>query len=257
MAWDIWKETLRIDDKTPLYQQLENIILRYIKEHNLKPGDMVPPEVEFCLRYHLSRSTVRQAFKQLEAKGLIIRRRGLGSFVAEPKISRNLGYLYSFTKQLTEMGYQTSSQVLRFEETALSEDIAAMLGLTPGTLIYDIERLRLANGQPMLLENTLVIKSFSPPLSAETLETGSLYKLLKDHGLQMARAIESYEPTIMDKKTQRLLQCESNPCAFLIRRKSYTHDNQIFEYTRSIMPGQRSRLEITLLEDSILMTKYE
>lgn len=257
MAWDIWQETLRIDDKTPLYQQLENIILRYIKEHNLKPGDLLPPEVEFCLRYQLSRSTVRQAFKQLEVKGLIIRRRGLGSFVAEPKISRNLGYLYSFTSQLTDMGYQTSSQVLRFEDTVLQEDVASMLGVAPGTPIYDIERLRLANGQPMLLENTLVIKSFSPPLAAQALEKGSLYQILKDSGLKIASAIESYEPMIMDKKTQRLLQCESNPCAFLIRRKSYTHDNQLFEYTRSIMPGQRSRLELTLLEDSILMTKYE
>ncbi len=256
MAWDIWQETLRIDDDTPLYRQLETIILKHIKENDLKPGDMVPSEGEFCARYRLSRSTVRQAFKRLEQKGLILRRRGLGSFIAEPKVSRNLDYMYSFTSQLSDMGYETSSQVLHFEETTLDADTAQLLGLEPGLPVYSIERLRLGGGLPMLLEATLIVRSFSPALSAAAIEKESLYRMLKDNGLEMGQAVESYEPIVMDKKTQKLLQSESNPCAFLIRRKSYTKEGQLFEYTRSVMPGQRSRLEITLREDSISLGRF-
>ncbi|MEM1483495.1 GntR family transcriptional regulator [Oscillospiraceae bacterium PP1C4] len=257
MVWDIWSEKILINNDTPLYLQLESIILKYIEKNNLKPGDSIPSEGEFCTHYGLSRSTVRQAFKQLEEKGLVIRRRGLGSFVSVPKVSRNLGYLYSFTSQLTEMGYKTSSKVLKFEDILADADIAKAMGIQKGVPIYQIERLRLADDLPMLLEKTTIVKKFCPGLSAEIMETQSLYKLLTENGLEIASAVESYEPVMMEKKIQKLLQSETNGCAFSIQRKSYTQTGEIFEYTQSVMPGQRSKLEITLLKDSISMNKYD
>ena len=257
MPSDIWQETLKLDDTTPLYRQLEQILLRHIKANDLKPGDGIPSEGEFCTHYGLSRSTVRQAFKQLEEQGLVVRRRGLGTFIAEPKVSRNLGYLYSFTSQLTDMGYTATSRVLQFEDTVLDKETAKLLKLPKGLPVYIIERLRLANDVPMLLEHTTIIKRFCPPLTARSIETHSLYQMLKQNGLSICSAVESYEPVVMSKKTQKLLACENDACAFHISRKSYTESGELFEYTRSVMPGQRSKLELTLLEDGISVNRYE
>ena len=253
----IWPAALDLGDSTPLYRQLENIALSAIRSGALRPGDLLPSEGELCARYGLSRSTVRQAFAGLEEKDLVLRRRGLGSFVAEPKVSRNLDDLYSFTSQLRGMGYTTSSQVLELAPLALDTETARGTGLAAGTPVWRICRLRLANGLPLLLETTLIVRSFCPQLSAAQLETGSLYRLLTDAGLVMDRAVENYEPIVMDRETRRLLHCETNACAFLIHRRAYTRDGELFEVTRSVMPGQRSRLEVTLKKDGVTLHRYD
>ena len=257
MGFDLWSKPLQMDIDTPLYLQLEAIILEHIQTNQLRPGTPVPSEGEFCARFGLSRSTVRQAFKRLEEKGLVIRRRGLGSFVSVPKVSRNLGHLYSFTSQLNEMGYDTFSQVISFESTVVDALAERESGIAKGTPVYVIERLRFADEAPLVLEKTTLVKSFCPPLEAEMLRKKSLYQMLVDSGLDIASAVESYEPIAMDKKMQKLLLCEANSCAFCIRRKSYTQQGELFEFTCSVMPGQHSRLEITLLKDGITLQKYD
>ena len=254
---NLWSNEIKMDNATPLYAQLETILLRHLRESGLKPGAPLPSEGEFCTRFGLSRTTVRQAFKGLEQKGLVVRRRGLGSFVAAPKVSRHLDYLYSFTSQLSDMGYQTSSKVLSFLETVADGPLLAETGLEQDTPVYVIERLRLANDLPMLLEKTVLVRALCPVLTPQMLETQSLYSLLVEYGLSIDSATESYEPVLMDKKTQQLLQCTANPCAFRICRKSRTVQGEVFEVTQSYMPGQNSRLEITLRKDSISLQKYE
>ena len=87
----ILEAALSAEDGLPLYLQLSSLIRRCISSGLLKPGDQLPSESELCRHFEISRSTVRQALKELEEQGLILRRQGLGSFVAEPKLlSRSL-----------------------------------------------------------------------------------------------------------------------------------------------------------------------
>lgn len=253
---DIWKQAVDMDDETPLYMQLKRIISSYIVENELKPGDTIPSEGEFCSHYGISRTTVRQAFKLLENSGRILRRRGLGSFVSEPKIKRNLDSLYSFSLQLGEMGYETSSRILVFAEETVTAEKSMASGIAVGTPVYHIERIRLADSVPLLLERTCIVKEFCPSLNQSRVETGSLYLLLLENGLEMDCATESYEPVLMDDETMRLLAVDENPCAFSICRKGYAADGRVFEYTRSVMPGLRSRLEITLRQNSVKLKKF-
>lgn len=255
MGYDLWGQTLRLADDTPLYQQLERILLDYIEAEKLGPGDPIPAENELCERFSISRTTVRQTFKRLEERGLILRRRGIGSFLAEPKVNRHLNGIYSFTDQLSGMGFDTSSLVLQFRETVLDGDMAQRLGLSGSVPVYYIERVRLADGKPMLLEKTTLVRRFCPVLTRRQAEEGSLYRLLTQSGLEISSAVESYEPVVMEKQVQKLLKCKDDPCAFSITRRSYTAGGELFEYTQSVMPGRRSRIEVTLLQDGIYMER--
>ena len=105
MAFDF---TNKVDPKASraIYLQLLDMIQGQIQDKSLKPGDMLPSEKEFCQYYHISRTTVRLTFRELEQQGLIIRRRGLGTFISEPKVSRRLGSLYSFTEDMKKLSYK-------------------------------------------------------------------------------------------------------------------------------------------------------
>ena len=125
MAFDF---TNKVDPKASraIYLQLLDMIQGQIQDNSLKPGDMLPSEKEFCQHYHISRTTVRLTFRELEQQGLIIRRRGLGTFISEPKVSRRLGSLYSFTEDMKKLGLTPSSQILSYALSAVSAVLALL-----------------------------------------------------------------------------------------------------------------------------------
>lgn len=257
MDFDFWNEKIEQSNEQPLYLQLERLIEAHIEKNRLKPGDLLPSEGELCTRFHLSRSTVRQALGHLEERGAVLRRRGLGTFVAQPKVNRSLDYLYSFSAQMREMGYETSSRFLSFCETRADERLAALLGIAPEEPLYAFERLRLANGEPMLLENTMILARHCLRLTEAQLHERSIYELAAAQGVRLGQAVETYEPVVLDRKQTELLACAGNRSAFFITRRSYTALGELFEYTRSFMAGQRSRLQITLRQNQVTFTKYD
>ena len=98
MAFDF---TNKVDPKASraIYLQLLDMIQGQIQDKSLKPGDMLPSEKEFCQHYHISRTTVRLTFRELEQQGLIIRRRGLGTFIRNQGIPASR-QPYSFTEDM-------------------------------------------------------------------------------------------------------------------------------------------------------------
>lgn len=105
---------LSLDSDVPLYNQLVAIIKRHISAGILVPGDLLPSESELCKALSISRSTVRQAIGALESEGLVVRRQGKGTFVAEPKVHRKTERVYSFTAEMTAMGLTPSSDLIEF-----------------------------------------------------------------------------------------------------------------------------------------------
>ena len=114
---------LSMDSDIPLYSQLVSIIKRNISAGTLSPGALLPSEAELCRTFDVSRSTVRQAIGALEAEGLVVRKQGRGTFVAEPKMRRRTENVYSFTSEISAMGMTPSSTILEFE----------IMDPTPGT----------------------------------------------------------------------------------------------------------------------------
>ncbi len=239
------------DNTIPYYLQLLSILRRLIRSNTLRPGDMIPSEIELCEHFGISRSTVRQALNTLSDEGLIIRRRGKGTFVSSPKLKRNLDCLYNFSQYITEMGLVPKSKVLSKEVIPAPYDILKTLQLPKdNTQVMKLCRLRLANNEPILLETTYIPLYLCPKIYEEDFGTNSLYSLLREnYCLDLSRAIETYEPIILSRDDAKLLNCGKNTPGFSIERIGYLDNEKPYELTYSINRGDKSYLTIELWND--------
>jgi GntR family transcriptional regulator len=111
----ILQSELSMESDIPLYSQLVSIIKRNISAGTLAVGALLPSETELCSAFNVSRSTVRQAIGELEGDGLVIRKQGRGTYVAERKMRRRAENVYSFTSEISALGMTPSSTILEFE----------------------------------------------------------------------------------------------------------------------------------------------
>src|ERR1700761_6168231 len=133
----------------PRYYAVKRHLLDFIG--SLEPGAAVPTERELALQMRTSRTTVRQALRELGGEGRLVRRQGSGTYVAEPKITWPL-YLASFTEQVMASGFTPSAEVLGTHRIAATAELARQLGLDARAPVYKIERLRFADAFPIAVE---------------------------------------------------------------------------------------------------------
>ena len=145
-----------------------------------RPGDLLPPERELAERYGCSLITVRRALDELSREGRLERTRGRGTFVLPPRIERDFGGTLSFTEEMQTAASTRRRGSSRPGPESAGEHVAAALGIEPGSPTLYVERLRLAGGKPLLLEQVHLPAERFPGLLASDLEHGSLYDLLTD-----------------------------------------------------------------------------
>ncbi|MGH2616544.1 MAG: GntR family transcriptional regulator, partial [Thermomicrobiales bacterium] len=159
----------------PLYYQLAAAIRERIRSGSLTPGDQLPAERELAERAGISRMTARQALADLARGGDVVARHGVGTFVAEPKLTHDAVHMLGFTEEVGRAGGVVRSRVLEQEVIVPPPAIAAALELGTGEEAVRIVRLRSAGETPLLLETSLVPRSRCPGLEREDLERQSLY----------------------------------------------------------------------------------
>lgn len=241
---------IQLGSKLSLTYQLMMIIKRNIVSNNLKPGSQLPTEEEFCNAYNISRSTVRNALSELEEEGLIDRVRGKGTFISTSKLRRKMEQVYSFTHEMMALGLAPSSKILEFEKIE-SGDMSRIFRISPHDLLYHIMRVRMANGEPLLLETTYVPIKYYGGLTREKLENNSLYDLLHDHGgVEPFNAEETYESIVLEKNVCDLLGCPDRTPGFFIERTTKRSGGDVYELTQSFMRGDRSKIVLTLQQGS-------
>jgi len=154
---EFWKDYAALDKDTPipLYFQVKNMVKSKIENGLLKEGDSIPSEAEFCEYLGISRATVRQAITELVAEGYLYRKRAKGTYVAIPKISAGFfNRLESFNTEMKEKGMKPSTKVISISKIEASEDICNKLGLNEQSPLIYLERLRYADGQPVVYVET-------------------------------------------------------------------------------------------------------
>ena len=248
----ILASSLSASSDIPLYSQLVNIVKRNISAGTLAPGDLLPSESELCRNFDISRSTVRQAIGALQAEGLVTRRQGRGTFVAEPKMRLRTEDIYSFTSEMRAMGRAPSSTLVEFQRIAPSPDIAKILGLSdPEETVYRFIRVRNVDGEPLILETSFYPRRLYPGLTEEKLRGGSFYSLLHEAGVIPAKAVDSYEAVLLGRKEASLLNCRSGSCGFYVQRRTFNADGACYEYTQSLVRGDRVKLDVYLHKDGM------
>ena len=243
---------LSLESDIPLYSQLVSIVKRNISAGTMVAGDLLPSEAELCKTFDISRSTVRQAIGTLETEGLVVRKQGRGTFVAEPKMRRRTETVYSFTSEITSMGMTPSSTLVDFEIIDPTPDIVKVLELgSPDAKVYRFTRIRNVNGEPLILETSFYPQFIYPKLTRELLETHSFYSLLYEVGIVPAAAVDSYEAVIMSRQEAEMLGCKAGSCAFFAQRRTKTEAGAIFEFTQSLIRADRAKLDVYLHKDGV------
>lgn len=232
----------RLISGVPLYIQIADGLLDRIEAGELAPGDRLPAERELSEVLGVNRMTLRRALRMLESQGLLTRRQGKGTYVADPKIERQAGRLVSFTRGMQQRGFTPGAQVVRFEERPVEASLAALLRLPIAAPVYDIQRLRSLNHEPVLLEHyVLSIRRF-PGLGRFDLNARSMYEIMQaEYNVSVRRARQSLEPVVATEYEAGLLQIETGAPLMLEQRLSYDQDDQPVEHGRDLYRGDRFR----------------
>ena len=238
-------------DEAPVYLQLSNYFSARISSGELREGDALPTETALCKLLSISRSTVRQAFQMLEEEGVIVRKKRVGTRVCKPKLKRSINNLYNFTTEMIALGLTPSSKVLSFTTVHPPVKIAETLHLSAGESCFRIERLRLADGEPLLMETAYIPTRICPQLAREQLND-SLYATIRDcSGSSPQEAVEIYEAVTLVKRDAELLHMRAGEAGFRIQRISKNTAGQIFEYCIELARGDRNKFQIVLKNSGV------
>lgn len=245
---------LSLDSGIPLYAQLVGIIKHDISSGALSVGELLPSESELCRALDISRNTVRQAIGELENEGLVVRKRGKGTFVSDPNTTRR-GVQYSFTTEVSSLGLSPSSALVDFEIITPQPAVYEKMALREGTKVYRFTRIRKADGEPLILETSYYPQFIYPHLTRDMLETHSFYSLLYHVGITPFAAKDSYEAVVLSKEQARLLHVAEGSCAFYHQRLTETEDGRIYEYTRSYIRADRVRLDVGMQKGGVTFAR--
>ena len=177
-----------------------------------------PGDDELTAHYGVSRHTAREAVRHLQAEGVVERGRGRGTFVRDGVIEQPLGALYSLFRSVEEQGFVQRSIIRRLEERQDAE-AAAMLGLAPGAPLVHLERLRLADGAPIVLDSSWLPAALARPLLAVDFTHTALYQELHVRcGIRPDAGWERIRPVLPDPEQRGLLQIPARTPALAIER---------------------------------------
>jgi GntR family transcriptional regulator len=230
-------------DKTspiPLYYQLAELIKEQIRSGELKPGAQLPAERSLSEQHAISRMTARQAISYLTREGTLIARHGLGTFVAEPKLTHDALHLLGFTEEIMQRGGKAVSHVVEQALAAAPARVANELQLAAGEQVIKIVRLRLSDAAPLLLETTYIAASVCPALLGEDLATQSLYALLEQGcGVRLKRARQTLEATVANEYESQLFGIAPGTAMILLEGVTYDERDHPTEYFKAIYRGDR------------------
>ncbi|MEM3658128.1 MAG: GntR family transcriptional regulator [Candidatus Hadarchaeum sp.] len=232
-----------------LYYRVAQVLRDQIKAGILRPGDRLPPEDELSALFHVSRTTVRTALGILVSEGLVYRVQGRGTYVAEPRFEQSAPQMLSFSEEMRLRGLEPGAQVLAAKLISADEQTAERLQINYGDSVIMIKRLRFANKEPLGIQTVFIPFAVCPRLLEEDLSR-SLYDLLtKKFNIVLTKAKDTYYVGTVGAEEAKLLGVPSKTPAFFVERITFTFNDEVIEYVRSIMRGDRYKVSLWLKRD--------
>lgn len=224
----------------PLYLQIYEHLRGKIGGGQWRPGDALPPELDLMEQYHVSRATVRQAMDSLVRDGLVYRERGRGTFVAHPTVEQGLTRVVSFTEDMRSRGFEPGTQVRSAELGPASQEIAGKLGVPAGEEVARIERLRLADGEPMSVEVSHLVHRYCPGILQHDYANQPLREMLEhDYGLRIVNAAQAIRAITASRELASALSLRRNAALLFIERVSFSQHNVPIELLHLYHRGDR------------------
>lgn len=219
---------------TPRYQIINQDLTAQITSGALKRGERLASEADLAQHYGVSRMTLRQALGQLEAEGLVVRRHGTGTFVADERPIRRRGNtLGPFHEQLGVPEEDLATRVLYKDVVQAPEEVTRSLGLGSRQRVVNVQRVRLLDEKPIAFQESWIPYLLAPALIREDLVRGSLYLTLARYGIEVAWAEQQVSATILASEDAARLGVPAGSPALRLRRIAYMEDQTPIEVARS------------------------
>lgn len=227
----------------PLYHQLAEQLAEAIDTGVLKPGDSFENELSMAERLNLSRPTVRRAIIELVSRGLLVRRRGIGTTVANEVVHRRYG-LPSLYDDLKRSGRNPHTELLRFCTNYDDDRIADLLGLSAGTPMVYVERLRSVDEGPVAVLRNWLSPEWAD-LETEELAIYGLYTLIRARNIVPAVGYQHISARHPAPKEQQLLHLQPTDPVLTMSRRAYDPSGQPVEYGDHCYRSDRYSIDIT------------
>lgn len=230
------------------YEEVRDQIVAFIAAERLGRGERLPTERQLSETLGVSRPTLRQALDLLEKDGLIERRQGSGTYVAEPRVAVDVRVLVSLTRSIVASGMTPGARVITSMIVPATGELATRFAVPPQTTLQHFERVRFADGRVVAFERSWFPASIAPNLSAFDLEHRSIYDVLeREYGVKLFRAEQEFDASVADEKVAALLDCEPGAPLMVVHRLSFDLNGRPVEYAVDRFLPLRSVFKSTAL----------
>jgi GntR family transcriptional regulator len=233
-------------ESIPLYARIRESLRDDIEKKVLAPGQKIPSEDELAVRFGVSRMTARQGINDLIDEGLLYRRHGVGTFVAQRLLERDHSRLTSFMESARLQGIDVSITVLIADILPAKLHVSKALGLREGELVIHVKTLRRAGGIPITVHDAHIPYRLFPQLLQEDLEARPLWECIEGYGYHIKRAVQRLEAREADEEVAGLLEMDLGAPILFKERTVYSDDGAAVEFTYCYNRGDRYSLTVTL-----------
>jgi GntR family transcriptional regulator len=232
------------DRFVPNYYRVENFLRERIRLGRLKPGDPVPPESQLVQQFGISRMTVRQALSRLVYDGLVVRHRGRGSFVAEPRLEHTKMFL-SFEEEMRAKGARPGIKLLDMRTEPAEGKVAENLDLSPGTPVIVLERLRLVDGLVVGYEIRYLPEPIGTALTDDEIHNQPLVPAVRRIlGRPRTRLALRVTASVVRRKEAKVLETKVGAPALVREHTWYVDPDRPVQYGKSIFRGDRYQMSL-------------
>jgi GntR family transcriptional regulator len=214
----------------PLYQQLKEILLHKINSGDWKTDTLIPSESELIREYKVSRTTVREAVNTLVSEGRLMKKQGKGTTVCKPKIEQILGPLMGFTERISMLGYTPGTRLIEARVMQPPAIVKEKLFYGGQEEVFYVKRIRLADHEPIAIEETYWPLKIGRLYEKEDLNTISFYPILENYGYKLSNAEEIITSGVANREEAKYLNVKLRSPLLRIHRVTYAVGGEPIQY---------------------------
>lgn len=235
---------LNKDSSVPLYQQLIDDIKGQIRSGKLKEHDRLMTEIELSQEYDVSRITVRKAIELLVEEEILIKKQGIGTFVAEKKLLRNINGFMGFSQSCEAEGHLAGAELIQADLIDATIADIENLKLEENEKVIRIIRVRLCDGEPVILEENHFSQKYAFLLGEDL--TSSIYAILQKHNIYMESGVKTIGICRANEQEKELLKVELGEPLLLIKDISYDTDGNPVHTCKGVTNPSRYKITVVV-----------
>lgn len=229
----------------PFYVQIKEQLTNAIRSGKWQPGDKIPSGPDLAKEYNVSIMTVRQAVNELVNEGILVSKRGSGTFVARQKLSTRLPYFIGFTEEMRLRGYEPKTLIIGKGITEASADVAERLEIPIGSSVVWYERLRFADGEPICYEMSYFSEKRFPNFPFPEKEYISSYYIFeKEYGVSVVRAEQAFHAVKASPKQSKMLNIPPDSPVLLLVSTEFDGQDSPVQFTLGAYRGDRYNIMV-------------